>query len=182
MATLAARIESVLLVSNRPMTYRELAGLCDASAEAVQQAVGDLASAYDQRRESGILLARVGNQVQLVSSGESVAAVKKFLKQETTGELTRPQLETLTIVAYRGPVTRAELEQIRGVNCSIILRNLQVRGLIEAQADRQAAVQRYTVSLEFLKHLGFATVDQLPDYQRLHGLDVINRLLETPQT
>lgn len=178
MSKLAATIESLLLVSNRPLTHRELADLAEASPGEVQQAVTELAGAYEQRG-GGILLQRAGNQVQLVSAGESAKAVQRFLKQETTGELTRAQLETLTIIAYRGPITRAELEQIRGVNCAIILRNLQVRGLIETAVDRLASIQRYSVSLDFLKHLGFARVEQLPDYVRLHQLEIINRLLES---
>ncbi|MDD5110802.1 MAG: SMC-Scp complex subunit ScpB [Patescibacteria group bacterium] len=183
MPNLSANIEAVLLVSNRPMTVREISEICQADAGAVQQAIKELTAAYDQRGDSGIQLTRAGNQVQLVSSGACAPVVQRFLKQETTGELTRAQLETLTTIAYRGPVTRAELEQIRGVNCAIILRNLQVRGLIEGSGgDAKNPIPRYSVSMDFLKHLGLATVEQLPDYARLHQLDVVNRLLETPQT
>ncbi|MDO8560307.1 MAG: SMC-Scp complex subunit ScpB [bacterium] len=178
MANLSATIEALLLVSNRPMTVRELATLAEASPKDTEQAVTALSQQYDQRLDGGILLQRAGGQVQLVTAGGAAPAVQRFLKQETTGELTRAQLETLTIIAYRGPVTRAELEQIRGVNCAIILRNLMIRGLIEAQADRQVGIIRYVVSLDFLKHLGYATVEQLPDYLRLHTLDTVGRLLE----
>ena len=179
MANLADTIESLLLVSNRPLQVRELANLCEASPEHVDQAITQLAQQYAQRPSGGIIFQRSGSQVQLATNGACTSVVQRFLKAETTGELTRAQLEALTIIAYRGPVTRAELEQIRGVNCAIILRNLQVRGLVEAQDDRQAAILRYVVSLEFLRSLGFSSVVELPDYQRLHGAEVIQRLLET---
>lgn len=179
MAKLSGAIEAVLLVSNRPLTVRELADHCGSDADAVQVALRELVATYDQRADSGMTLQRIGSQVQLVSAGDQAKAVQHFLKQETTGELTRAQLESLTIVAYRGPITRAELEQIRGVNCAIIIRNLQMRGLIESAVDRQLSIPRYSVSMDFLKHLGIATVEQLPDYERLQKLAVFDRLLET---
>ncbi len=177
-ASLSATIEAVLLVSNRPLGLRELADVCEKKISEVEAAVQTLVDAYGQRPETGIQLTRVGNLVQLVTAGVCAPIVQRFLQQETTGELTRAQLETLTIIAYRGPVTRAELEQIRGVNCAIILRNLHIRGLIETQAER-APIPRYLVSMDFLKSLGLPTVERLPDYVRLHGAEVINRLLET---
>jgi len=73
----------------------------------------------------------------MTTAKESSEIVEKFLKEELTGEMTRPQLETLTIIAYRGPMTKMEIEQIRGVNCSLILRNLLMRGLVEAKLDKK---------------------------------------------
>lgn len=178
MANLAATIEALLLVSNRPLTVRELASLAEASPRETHQALAALAAAYDQRQTAGVLLQRSGSQAQLVTTGACAPVVQRFLKQETSGELTRAQLETLTIIAYRGPVSRAELEQIRGVNCAIILRHLMMRGLIEAPADHQVGILHYVVSLDFLKALGYASVEQLPDFQRLHTLDTVSRLLE----
>src|SRR3989344_5983048 len=108
----------------------------------------------------------------LATSADTATAVQKFLKDETTGELTRPSLETLTIIAYRGPVTRSDLERIRGVNCSIILRNLMVRGLVEAREDKRQLTTYYTVSFEFLRHLGLPRITELPEYEALHRADV----------
>ena len=113
----------------------------------------------------------------MASSGSSSEVVSKFLKSEVTGELTRPSLETLTIIAYRGPISKTELELLRGVNCSLILRNLLMRGLIEGQDDKQLGVTRYTVTLDFLKHLGMSQISELPDYERLNKNNNLDKLL-----
>ena len=97
---------------------------------------------------------------------------------ETTGELTRAALETLTIVVYRGPIGRAELEQIRGVNCAIILRNLLIRGLVTSEARKEKLETVYQVSLDFLKFLGLRTPQELPDYEKLNSSENIEKLLQ----
>lgn len=88
-------------------------------------------------------------------------------KDEMAGELTKAQLETLTVVAYRSPVTRPELEQIRGVNCAVILRNLLVRGLIEEKEHATHPIPVYTLSLEAMRHLGMTSTTELPQYAEL---------------
>jgi segregation and condensation protein B len=98
------------------------------------------------------------------------------VKDETTGELTRPQLETLTVIAYRGPVSKAELEQIRGVNCTMILRNLMMRGLINEQTEN--GVAQYAVAMEFMSFLGAASAAELPDYEMLRRDKRIEDILE----
>ena len=87
-------------------------------------------------------------------------------------------METLTIIAYRGPITRLELEQIRGVNCSLILRNLMIKGLIEEERDGKRMVSDYRVSLNFTRYLGINKIEDLPDYQKLHSHENLVKLLE----
>ena len=98
------------------------------------------------------------------------------MRGEQVGELTRPSLESLTIIAYRGPITKAELEMIRGVNCSMILRNLLIRGLIREEKGKTESVFR--VSLEFLRWLGVQQASDLPDYDKLSGSDLIDQVLQ----
>ena len=106
------------------------------------------------------------------------SVVKKFLKDETTGELTKAALETLSIIAYRAPITKYELEQIRGVNCSLILRNLLIRGLIEEDKDPQTKNIVYKLSFDFLKFLGIKEVKELPDFEKLNSDENLRRFLE----
>ncbi len=177
MSTLKTQLESLLLVSNYPLTLRKLADLTEAKLDAVRKAADELEADYQQRTGSGLRLLRSGEELQLATAGESAAVVQKFLKDETTGELTRASLEALTIVAYRGPVARAEIEHIRGVNCAIILRNLMVRGLVESHEDRKAMVTTYHVTVDFLKFLGISHVRELPDYERLNSAEALQRML-----
>jgi segregation and condensation protein B len=103
--------------------------------------------------------------------------VRGFVKEDVSGELTRPSLETLTIIAYRGPVTKPEIEQIRGVNCSLILRNLLMRGLVEEREEASRLQPMYTVSSDFLRHLGLSSLSELPSYGEFHGNERIDKML-----
>jgi len=174
---LATKIESILFVANRPMPLKRLAEVCEAEKEEVATAVEALAERYNVEG-SGVRILRNGSDVQMSTSPESSATVQDFLKDETTGELSKPSLETLTIVAYRGPVTKAEIEQVRGVNCSIILRNLLMRGLVEAQGEPYAPMTQYRVTMDLLRFLGVAAVEELPDYDKLRSHENVLRVLE----
>jgi segregation and condensation protein B len=175
MATLEAKIEALLAVSPRPLNVKKLAELTGAKKEEVRQAVAALADRLASSG-SGVVVVRVDDEVRLGSSPEVAKIVEDYVKDEITGELTRPQLETLTVIAYRGPVSKAELEQIRGVNCTIIIRNLLIRGLIEESTDND--VEQYLVSMEFMRFLGAASVAELPDYETLRRDKRIEDILE----
>lgn len=169
---LLQQIESLLFVSSKPMAVAKLVQLTDAKKSDVTDALEQLAAAYADRA-GGIRMVRSGEQVQMVTAPECAELIAAFLKDETTGELTRPSLETLTIIAYRGPVTKPEIEQIRGVNCSLILRNLLMRGLVEATEDKRLMQTTYRVTIDFLRFLGLPNAEALPDYARLNASKVL---------
>ncbi|HTM68248.1 MAG TPA: SMC-Scp complex subunit ScpB [Candidatus Binatia bacterium] len=174
---LTSKIESLLFVAARPMTLKRLAEVCGAEKEEVSAALDALVAKYNAEG-SGIRLLHNGNEVQLSTSPDNARLVQDFLKDETTGELTKPSLETLTIIAYRGPVSKAELEQIRGVNCSLILRNLLMRGLVEAQGEPYDPQTTFRVTMDFIRFLGIAGVEELPDFDKLRSHENIVRVLE----
>jgi segregation and condensation protein B len=113
----------------------------------------------------------------MVSAPENAQLIQGFIKDETTGELSRPSMETLTIIAYRGPISKLDLDRIRGVNCSLIIRNLLLRGLIEAKPDKKKNETYYNVSFDFIRFLGINDVAELPDFERLSKDDAIDRML-----
>lgn len=170
------KIESLLFISHKPVTISEVAKIIGVEKKEVEDAINILAQEY-QEKSSGIQIIHIDGKFQMASSGDSSEVVSKFLKSEITGELTKPSLETLTIIAYRGPISKTELELLRGVNCSLILRNLLMRGLIEGQDDKTAGVIKYTVTLDFLKHLGMSQISELPDYERLNKNNNLDKLL-----
>ena len=173
---LKSKIESILLVSSRPIAFKKIATIIQVKEADVLNQLNNLSQEYNQSGRGFRLL--INNQsAQLVSSPENSALVQDYLKDELTGELTPPSLEALTIIAYRQPVTKTELEQIRGVNCSFILRNLMIRGLVEAQYNKQRAVTEYNITLNFLKYLGLNTVAELPDYEKLNSHENLLKLL-----
>lgn len=176
MSKLKSQIESLLFVSNQPFSVRQLVNITKADKEKVEESVKQLMEEYNSDNR-GVNIQKIDDKLQMVSSGDNAKIVKDFLKQEITGELSRPALETLTIVAYRGPIAKAELEQIRGVNCSVILRNLMIRGLVESSEDKNKMQTSYNITLDFLKHLGLNEQSQLPDFERLNSNDAIEKVL-----
>lgn len=175
---LKPKIESLLFVAGKPMTAKKIAELVDGKDIEVSDALKEIQSEYAERK-SGLQIFFTGKSWQMGTAGESVAVVEKFVKEEFSGELTRPQLETLTVIAYRGPISKGELEIIRGVQCGLILRNLSIRGLIEEEYDAKKKETRYLVSMEFLRHLGLRAPQELPEYEKLHGHEVIETLLSS---
>jgi len=176
MASTKSKIESILFISNHPLTVKKLADLAKAETSAVQKALDELIVEYNQP-EKGISIQKIDDKVQMVSSPDNTVAVKQFIKEETTGELTRAALETLTIIAYRGPVTRGDLEQIRGVNCAIILRNLLIRGLVESAQDKKKMATTYNITFDFLKFLGINQQSELPDFKNLSSDESIEKII-----
>ena len=165
--SLKAQLESLLFISPKALSLKELASLTKVKSGEVEAALQELSQSY-QAQVSGFQLISNNSSYQLTTSAENSALIQDFLKDETSGELTQPSLEALTVIAYRGPVSKLELERVRGVNCSLIIRNLLLRGLIEENFDKQKNENYYSVSLEFIRFLGLRQVSELPDYDRLH--------------
>ncbi len=168
-------IEAILFASGKPLSERKLAEITEKKAEEISEALDLLESKLEDR---GILLQRYEKEVTLVSHPDAAEFVQKVVKDEEQGELTRASLEALTILAYRGPMTRPELEQIRGVQSSMILRNLMIRGLIEQKEDMRLGQATYAVTFDFLNHLGLKSIKDLPDYDELRGHTAISDMLD----
>jgi len=173
------KIESLLFVSPKPLTAKNIFNFLKKQdkkikLEKVEQALQELIKEYNVEGK-GINLMESQDQYQFVTSVENAEFIKKFNKDERTGELSQPSLETLTIVAYRGPITKVNIEQIRGVNCSLILRNLMIRGLIDI--DEKEGTEIYKVTPDFLKFLGVNSVKELPEYEKLHTVENLEQFL-----
>ncbi len=169
-------IEAILFAAARPLSARKLAELADAKQDDAKEALRILGERLEQG--SGVMLQEYDNEFELVTRPEAAEAVKKVAKDEEYGELTRASLEALTILAYRGPMTRPELEQIRGVQSALILRNLMIKGLVELKEDERLGQPTFAVTFDFLKHLGLRSVNDLPDYDKLRGHAAISDMLD----
>lgn len=170
------KLESLLFVVSKPLAVKKMAKLLGEGEASVSAALRSLEEKYGAG--SGIRLISTGDEWQLVTHPDNQTLVESLVRAEVTDELTRPQLETLTVISYCGPITKPELEQIRGVNCGLILRNLLLRGLIKELEDGLNLVPAYEVTMEYLRHLGLARASALPDYAELHGHDFVRRALE----
>jgi segregation and condensation protein B len=174
---LTTTLESLLFAMAKPVPRSALKRALDVSDEVLAEAIADLKTRFNAET-SGIQLIDHEGDLQFVTNPASASAVASFLKLEADAELTRPSLETLTIIAYRGPITKPEIEQIRGVNCALILRNLLIRGLIDETDDVERLQPVYAVSAKFLRHLGVRGLEELPDFAELHGNERIAKLIE----
>lgn len=175
---LKSQIESLLFVAIKPLAVKELAALTNAKTKEVEDALMALEEEY-KSGQRGLSLIKNNSQYQLSTAPDNAALVQEFLKDEANGELSQPSLEALTIIAYRGPIGKLELEKIRGVNCSLILRNLLLRGLIEEKYNKAREENFYTVTHDFVRFLGLSSVGDLPDYQKLKGDETVNSAIES---
>lgn len=158
---LAALIESLLFVADEPVSVGRLAEALEQSPGRVEQGLEELERALEER---GLRLQRMGNRVQLVTAPEAASAVERFLGLSERRRLSLAALETLAIIAYRQPISRPEIEAVRGVNCDSVLRTLLSTGLVE-EVGRATGVGRpvlYGTTFAFLQHFGLSGLEELP--------------------
>jgi segregation and condensation protein B len=160
--TLRAAVESVLFVSDAPVSVTALASGLQRPAPEIQAALAALASDLDARG-SGIELREVGDGVRLYTRPELAGWIEAFLMDGQRVRLTQAALETLAVIAYRQPVTRARISAIRGVNVDGVVRTLITRGLItEVGADPDTGGGLYRTTELFLERMGLRSIDELP--------------------
>lgn len=165
MNKLAIEIESILFTANKPVKLKQLTEALDATEEQVTTAVTELIEA---RKESGVLVLQKDDQIQMATNPVTSPVVKQFLEAELRSRLTDATLETLAIIAYKQPISKAAIEAIRGVNCQYALRHLMMRGLIErVGSDDDKRMILYRTTLEFMKHMGLKDMKELPDFAEL---------------
>jgi segregation and condensation protein B len=155
------QLEALLFVANEPLSSSRLADLTGADETTVRRSLTDISAHLDSR---GWRLACLDDRYQLVTAPEADVTIRQYLQAETRTELSRAALETLAIIAYRGPITRLALEEIRGVASDTMLRNLLQRGLITeaGRSTEPGRPVRYNVSHGFLQHLGLTSLADLP--------------------
>ncbi len=160
-----AAIEALLFAYGEPMTAKKLSSLAGLDVKTVAALLEELAARYTGDASRGIMLQSRGDEFQLITKTNLSKLVEALVKSEVQEELTPAAQETLAIVSYGGPVGRAEIDYIRGVNSSFILRSLSLRGLIDRDIDpHRANAYRYSASFAALKHLGVGNINELPDY------------------
>ena len=158
---LPARVEALLFVANGPVTISQMASALGVSVREVEQAIEQFESDSQTR---GIWLQRSRAGLQLTTPPTLAADVERFLDLESTTRLTPAALEALAIVAYQEPVTRPQIESIRGVNSDSVLRTLLRHGLIDeaGRTDGPGRPILYVTTPEFLQHFGLAKLGELP--------------------
>lgn len=157
-------LESVLLVAEKPVSARELSNVSGAMLSEIQKSLAELIENY---KDHGMKIIKKGDYYSLVTDPQNAEAVARFLNEELRHDLSEPALETLSIITYKQPVTRIDIEEVRGVSSDQILRNLMIRGLI-AEVGRKETPGRpilYGTTMEFLQYFGFKSEQEIPQFE-----------------
>jgi len=167
-------IEALLFATNKPVALTEIAEVLEnIDTVAIRDMINELNSEYQgQNRSFGI--AEIAGGFQLVADTYYAPWVKKLITKEKTQRLSMPALETLAIIAYKQPLTRSEIETIRGVNIDGIIENLLEKNLIKTSGRREAPGRPfvYTVTDEFLTHFGLKSLEDLPQLKEFTETDI----------
>jgi segregation and condensation protein B len=168
-SSLLTQVESILYAAGEPASISTLAVALDASPQDVESALEDLSVLCMSR---GVRVQRNGNEVQLVTAPETAEKIQKFLGLEATNRLSTAALETLAIIAYKQPITKPQIEMIRGVNCDGVMKTLELHNLVKefGRAETVGHPMRYGVSFDFLQHFGLRGVFELPSIDKLDVL------------
>ena len=159
---LAKKIEALLFVSGEPIGLSGLSKILKKDEDEIKKAIGKLEENLSER---GVRLARKENRYTLVTRPEEAGVIRDFMKEELGEDLSKAALETLSVIVYKEPLTRSQIDYIRGVNSSFTLRNLMIRGLIERRPDPNDLRQwLYSPSFGFLKYMGLENLEKLPGY------------------
>ncbi|MGY1988251.1 SMC-Scp complex subunit ScpB [Blastococcus sp. SYSU DS0669] len=156
-------LEALLFVVDDPVDEETLAAALRCPPEQVRQGLAELAAGYDER-SAGITLRRVGHGWRLYTREDHAAVVERYLGEGQRSRLTQAALETLAVIAYRQPVTRARVSAIRGVGVDGVMRTLLGRGLVhEVGSDPDSGGGLYATTPLFLERLGLSDLSELPE-------------------
>jgi len=163
--SLSAQIEALLFVAVEPVTPAQLATVLDTTTTQVNNALDELDASL---RTRGLRLQRHSGRVQLTTAPETSEAIERFLGLEAITHLSRAALEALSIIAYQQPVTRPQVDSVRGVNSDGVMRSLLSKGLIQegGRAEGPGRPILYHTTPEFLQHFGLNSLNELPPLER----------------
>jgi segregation and condensation protein B len=175
---LPALVEALLLVAPDPVAVADLAEVAGVDVESIEAAIG----ALERRRDRGWVVVRHHDTVHFASAPRFSAQVRRLLRLDREPRLSGAALETLALIAYRQPVTRAEIESLRGVDCSGVLSTLHARGLVEivGRLPTVGNPLQYGTSIEFLRQFGMRSLDELPPLEELAEVTVDRLSVEYP--
>jgi segregation and condensation protein B len=165
-----ASLEALLFIHGEPLTHKKIETVLQLAAGEYDLLMEELKRklAEDGR---GLQLVADREKVQLATKPEFNSILEDFVKEELTEDLTPASLEALSIVAYLGPISRAKIEYLRGVNSMVILRSLMIRGLVERMPDpAHASSYLYQPTFDLMKHLGISEKEHLPEYHKFQEL------------
>lgn len=163
--SLSSKIEAILFFKAEPISLKRLSQILEESETSIKEALNDLKNSLEGR---GLSLLERDSEYILGTNPEFSSIIEKLQKEELSKDLSKASLETLSIILYKGPISRSEIDFIRGVNSTFILRNLMIRGLVEKILNpKDSRSYLYKPSFETLSYLGISSVENLPDREKV---------------
>ncbi len=158
---LSVKLEAILFVAAEPVTIAQLATALDVAPSVIERGLNELDASLSER---GLRLQRHAGRVQLTTAPQLAELIERFLGLEVTSHLSRAALETLAIISYQQPVTRPQIDSIRGVNSDSMLKSLLNKGLVleSGRADGPGRPILYSTTPEFLQHFGLNSILEMP--------------------
>jgi len=176
---LISAIESLLFISGESLSFSRIGKTLSVSEEEIKKVVGVLAERYEASPEAGLMIVRDERSAELATKPSNARFVEALTKSALQEHMSKAALEVLSVIAYRSPVSRAEIDAIRGVNCSFTLRNLLLRDLISREGNpSDSRGYLYRPTLKFLETLGIGHISELPDYETLSEDERLRMILE----
>jgi len=170
MKNLSAIIEALLFIHGEPLSFSKLAKLTKKSENEIKESATFLTASLKDEN-SGLFLLENDDSLELSTKPEFSSFIEDLIKDDFESNLSPASLEALTIISYLAPISRAEIDYIRGVNSSFMLRSLLLRGLISRKPDpKRSYIYLYEPTFNLLKFLGISSVKDLPNYEKYHNL------------
>jgi segregation and condensation protein B len=157
-------LEGLLFYKAQPLKKSYLAKQFSITEEELATTLGIL---RDRLVSGATRLLETATEIELVTAPELAPFVEALRKQDIKSDIGKAGAETLAIILYQGPITRSEIDRVRGVNSSFILRNLLIRGLITRSQESAQTGYQFSIAPNLLAHLGVTTKEQLPDFARI---------------
>jgi len=159
---LAQKIEALLFANGDPLSYKTIMEICEVGKRDIEAGVQELETALIGR---GLMLIKTDTTLALSTSQSASDVVERLRREELEKPLGKAGLETIAIILYRGPITKVEIDYIRGVDSGSILRNLMIRGLVERSTKDDVRGYIYASTIDALRYLGLSSVKDLPEYR-----------------
>ena len=168
-----ASLEALLFIHGEPVPRKKIEVVLGWKKDECDLIIEELKKKLDDDAR-GVMLFFDGEKIQLATKPEWNAILEGFVKEELMEDLTPASTETLAIISYLGPISRVKMEYLRGVNSSVILRSLMMRGLVERFSDTDhPSGFLYRVTFDLMKHLGIQKKEDLPDYEKFRELSKV---------
>jgi segregation and condensation protein B len=166
-APLSTQLEAILFWKAEPISIKKLASLLNVGPESVKEGLKEL---EEKLKGRGLTLVTTDEEVMLGTAKELSPLIEQLTKDELSHDLGKAGLETLSIILYQGPISRADIDYIRGVNSQFIIRNLLIRGLVErVDNPTDARSYLYQTTLNLLAHLGISKREDLPEFEKVRA-------------